>query len=178
MKIKSLTTLTKILKSYKHSLQISPINWTFFWNEILLICNRSNKDHSISCEGINLKLFESLIYFVHQARHYFPEESSLEIYQEGMKLLSDLRNPLSFYGLEMLVLLLPTSSNQLNYDEILPNWIHFFSLISNNEVWDCCLLTLLCRARKFTKSFNWLSILPLLFVKTKELLQLPVSKGT
>lgn len=176
MKIKSLAIVTRILKYRKFSLQVT-IPWVPFWDEIISICTRSAKDHSISCEGLNIKLFEGLINFVHEARHYFSEDASIEIYNEGMKLLDDLRNPLSFFGLELLVLMLPTHSTSLNYDEIIPKLIELFSKITDNDTWDCCILTLLCRARKFSKTFNWLSILPLLLVKTKELLQLPVSKG-
>ncbi len=173
MKSKGLAVVTRILKYRKFGLDVV-IPWEPFWNEIFQICTRSAKDQSIGCEGLNMKLFENIVFFVHEARHYFSPDAAPAILEEGMKLLQDLRNPLSFFGIQMLVLLLPTSSS-LNYDEILPKWVELFSQITENETWDCCLLTLLCRARKYSTSFDWSTLLPILQIKTKELLQLPTS---
>lgn len=175
MKIKGLSVVTKILKYRKFGLDVV-IPWETFWDEIFSICTRSSKDQSIACEGLNMKFFEALVFFVHEARHYFPPTAAQEILDEGMTLLDDLRNPLSFFGIEMLVLLLPTTSS-LNYDAILPKWVELFSRLTENETWDCCILTLLCRARKYSTSYDWASLLPLLQMKTKELLQLPVTSN-
>jgi hypothetical protein len=176
MKIKTLNVASKILKYRKHCLQIT-LPWEPFWNEIFSICTRASKDHSIACEDLNLKTFEALINFVHEARHYFSSDAALQILQEGMNLLEDLRNPLCFFGLQMMVLLLPTDLPRAVYENILPKWIELFSLMAENEAWDCCFLTLFCRARKYLTTFNWTSLLPLLQVKTKALLQFPVTKG-
>ena len=175
MRIKCLHVATKILKYRKHCLTVV-IPWEPFWKEIFSICTRASKDHSIASEDLNLKSFESLTNFVHEARHYFAAESGSLILKEGMDLLEDLRNPLCFFGLQMMVLLLPTDLPSTVYDNILPKWIELFSLITDNEAWDCCFLTLFCRARKYS-TFNWTSLLPLLQVKNKALLQLPVTKG-
>jgi hypothetical protein len=191
MKIKSLHLSTHLMKYRKHCLT-SVIAWEPYWKELFTICTRSSKDQSIACEGLNMKLFEALSSFLHEARQYFsspdpssPDPSSTltttaaaqEILKEGMNLLQDLRNPLCFFGLQMLVLLLPTALSSSFYDEILPTWVELFALISDNEAWDCCFLTLFCRARKYSSSFNWMTLLPLLQVKTKGLLQFPVTKG-
>lgn len=176
MKIKCLNVAVKILKYRKSCLNVI-IPWEIFWDEIFTICTRTAKDQSIACEGLNMKLFEALTNFVHEARHYFPSDSYVKILTEGMNLLEDLRNPMCFFGLQMFILLLPTSLPPSAYDEILPRWIALFTKISDNEAWDCCFLTLFCRARKYLTSFDWTTLIPLLQIKTKNLLQFPVTKG-
>jgi hypothetical protein len=55
----------------------------------------------------------------------------------------------------------------------LPSWIKIWTGLELNVFWDCCWLTLLCRARKHTKTFDWQSLFPLLLLKSKELMHLP-----
>jgi hypothetical protein len=174
MKIKCLSLLTRILKYRKYGLSIE-IEWRPFWSEILDICTRSAKHKSIGCENLNSRLFENLIHFIHEARVYFSATAAEEVVQDAMSHLADLRHPMAFLGVEQLVLCLPTKYD--HYDKLLPRWVDLMAQITDNDAWDCCWLTLLCRARKFTTIFDWAAIQPQLYVKVKELLQFPVSKG-
>ena len=174
MKIKLLQLLTRILKYRKNCLQLT-IEWRPFWDEIVEICTRAAKHNSIGCEHLNSRLFESLTHFIHEARAYFPPSAPSEVVQAAMASLHDLRNPLAFLGLQMMVLCLPTAFS--GYDEYVPRWMEVFAQIDDNEAWDACWLTLLCRARKHTTRFDWTSIKDHLYVKIKELLQFPTCKG-
>ena len=51
--------------------------------------------------------------------------------------------------------------------------------MNHNAQWDMCWLTLLTRARKHTdlRAFSWQALLPLLTLKARELLSLPVARG-
>lgn len=51
--------------------------------------------------------------------------------------------------------------------------------MNHNPQWDMCWLTLLTRARKHTdiRAFSWQALMPLLTLKTRELLALPVARG-
>lgn len=174
MKIKTLTLLTRILKYRKYGYDVS-IPWRPFWMEIVDICTRAAKHKSIGSESLNSKLFENLIHFIHEARCYFSDADADEIVLDAMSKLQDLRHPMAFLGVEQLVLCLPTKFAR--YDEFMPQWVTLLAEISDNEAWDCCWLTLFCRARKYSSSFDWSSLESQLYVKVKELLQFPISKG-
>ena len=49
--------------------------------------------------------------------------------------------------------------------------------IDHHPDWDCCWLTILCRARKAQTSFDWGKLKPILFVKAREHFDLPAVKG-
>ena len=49
--------------------------------------------------------------------------------------------------------------------------------IEHNADWDCCWVTLFARARKYTHTFDWNSIKPLVYSKIKEMLKLPAMMG-
>lgn len=58
-------------------------------------------------------------------------------------------------------------------------FFYIYISIDHNALWDCCWLTLLTRARKFSScradAFDWVALAPILFTKARELLQLPTS---
>eukprot|EP01034_Spumella_vulgaris_P023712 gene23712-29960_t len=89
-----------------------------------------------------------------------------------MKLMEDTRHLRCVEGLILLVNCLPT--NYSKYDEILPLWIQKWDLFHNNRFWDLCWLTLLCRARKHTRTFDWVALGPYLISKLREHFKLPV----
>jgi len=111
---------------------------------------------------------------------------------EATAKLSDLRYPACIEGLLMLVNCLPTDLPY--YDVLLPQWMHFWmgssevetasgtasSGLTRNTHWDYAWLTLIARARKYcpsSSSLFWRQLLPILFSKTLELMQIPANTG-
>jgi hypothetical protein len=171
MKIKSLKVMTSIFKYRKNSLTLFfSYDYHFFWDEMLAICTRNAKDLSCGSESLNSKLFQSLIEFLHEARYYTTQDQAEDMVVNAMNLLSDLRSSNNMFGLQMLVLCLPTGYN--NYDAWVPVWLEKLASITHNDGWDACWLTLLCRARKYsTDPFKWTqAALPQLLSKAAELL--------
>jgi hypothetical protein len=102
MKIKLLEILTRILKLKRKVLDIK-VSIYPFWNETIAICTRKSKDISISCETMNSKLFENLLFFTHEIRHYISDEEAKSILATGFSDLSDLRTSECVLGLQKLV---------------------------------------------------------------------------
>jgi hypothetical protein len=160
------------LKKKPKNLSFS-FDWKLFWHEIRAISLRLNRSESVSNPHVTTDFLTVLVEFLHCARYMLPDNVGLEIAHEATELLSDVRNPACYEGLLLLVLCLPTAFQ--HYDEYLPKWIHIWSNVSHNPVWDCCWLTIFTRARKHARTFDWLSLSPLLLSKGKELI-VPVSK--
>jgi len=68
-------------------------------------------------------------------------------------------------------------SKGIDYDPLLPKWVDIWTSIEHCQEWDACWLTLLCRARKYSRTFPWLSLQPILFTKMRHMLQLPKLAG-
>lgn len=171
MKLKSLTVMTEIFKSHKNALNISvSYNYKLFWGEMLAICTRNAKDLSCGSEIVNSKLFQTMLDFLHHARYYTTQVEAEEMVVAAMDLLSDLRSASNMFGLQMLVICLPTSYS--NYDAWVPIWLEKMAAVTHNEGWDACWLTLLCRARKYSANpVQWTqAALPQLLSKAAELL--------
>ena len=119
-------------------------------------------------------------------------DSVRALLHEATAKLSDQRYPTCIEGLLMLVNCLPTDLP--NYDQLLPRWLHCWmgtgsassssssSGLSRNTHWDYAWLTLIARARKFcppspSSSLFWRRLLPVLFSKALELMQIPANTG-
>jgi hypothetical protein len=171
MKLKCLNVMIAILKYRKNALNLSVVyNYKLFWDEMYAICTRNAKDLSCGSETLNSKLFQTLLDFLHEARLYTGQEQADELVVNAMDLLSDLRSPMNMFGLQMLVLCLPTE--YANYDAWVPIWLEKLASVTHNDGWDACWLTLLCRARKYSLNpAGWAgAALPQLLSKAAELL--------
>jgi hypothetical protein len=171
MKLKSLTVMSTIFKHRKNALNLSvTYDYKPFWDEMYAICTRNAKDLSCGSETLNSKLFQTLLEFLHEARYYTSQEQAEELVVNAMDLLSDLRSSNHMFGVQMLVLCLPTA--YANYDTWVSVWLEKLASISHNDGWDACWLTLLCRARKYSSApGQWAQrALPQLLGKASELL--------
>ena len=171
-KIRLLNTLSRIIKHDIKGFVFT--SWETIWEEALSISKRCNKIEAIGNEKMNVNLLTALITFLHHGRNYLSAGDAMTVLANAMKVLQDLRPVTCFEGIILLVNCLPTAFPQ--YDEYLPQWLLIWTRISGNVYWDCYWLTLFTRARKYTTTFNWQEIGPLLLSKTRELLQLP-TKG-
>ena len=177
MKTTLLAHMLKICKKHKN-LILNPISWRTFWQNALDIACRNKKDQSLASENPIIAYMTKLVEFLHGSRRYLirtREECDILI-DEAMEKLKDLRQVLlSFDGLLMMLNCLPTDYS--GYDSVLPKWVALWCSISHNVQWDMCWLTLLLRARKYTVTYDWKPLLPLLISKSRELLGLPGATG-
>lgn len=177
MKTTLLAHMLKICKKYKN-LTLNPISWRTFWQNALDIACRNKKDQSLASENPIIAYMTKLVEFLHGSRKYLIQtrEECDTLIEESMVKLKDLRQVLlSFDGLLMMVNCLPTDYS--GYDSVLPKWVALWCSISHNAQWDMCWLTLLLRARKYTVTYDWKPLLPLLTSKSRELLGLPGATG-
>ncbi len=63
-------------------------------------------------------------------------------------------------SLLILVGLLPTRLPEGLYDELMPQWMRAWQTIDNCPEWDLLWLRLFCRARKYTRRFDWAAHIP------------------
>lgn len=63
-------------------------------------------------------------------------------------------------SLLLLVALLPTRLPEGMYDELMPQWVRAWMTIDNCPEWDLLWLRLFCRARKYTRRFDWVAHIP------------------
>lgn len=173
LRTKTFKTFTKLLKDEKIGLSLE-LHWQPYWDELISICKRTNT--RVASDALNGQLFEAMLGFLHHARRFVPAVEASRIAEQAMDLLQDTRTALCVEGLQLLVVCLPTSFDA--YDAYLPKWVHLLDSICGNRSWDACWLTLLCRARKHSKSFDWASLVPLLERKLRDLLRLPCSSAT
>lgn len=131
------------------------------------------------------------------------KDSVRALLHEATAKLSDQRYPTCIEGLLMLVNCLPTDLP--DYDQLLPRWMHCWlgtgteiggsgletapassssssSGLTRNAHWDYAWLTLIARARKYcppspSASLFWRRLLPVLFSKALELMQIPANTG-
>jgi len=130
------------------------------------------------------------------------KDSVRALLHEATAKLSDQRYPACIEGLLMLVNCLPTDLP--DYDQLLPRWMHCWlgtgpgidgsgletapasssssSGLTRNAHWDYAWLTLIARARKYcplspSASLFWRRLLPVLFSKALELMQIPANTG-
>jgi hypothetical protein len=123
--------------------------------------------------------------FIFSVRHYFNPYDTNEAYAEqgldktlvdsAMVKLSDLRVPTSIEGLLLLVCCLPTNFTQ--FDNYLPTWFEVWASIDHNQLWDCCWLMVVARARKHSESYDWGSLLPFFLTKARDILGVPNVAG-
>lgn len=171
--IKVLSLLSGFFKFRVHGFVLT--QWRALWDSAVRIITRQNKSGLIANEHTNASLLVSIVNFLHAARHCIPAADIPGILAEAMAKLSDVRVVTCVEGLVMLVNCLPTNFDR--YDEYLPQWVQIWSQLANNQFWDCYWLTLFCRARKHSVTFDWLGFAPVLSAKTRELLCLPNLSG-
>ena len=149
------------------------VEWKQLWNEALnmILKDASIQGGSTSNSASLSALVAHIIKFTHKARGNIPKQDWESIVEMSMAKFSDLDHIDSCEGVLLLLTCLPTTYDR--YDEMLPKWVEIWSSINHNSDWDSCWLTLLCRARKYTKTFDWLAISPLLQMKARELMCLP-----
>lgn len=147
------------------------VNWRFFWELAVSTATRARKTESIASAEILVTSLAKTGQFLRRVRRSLTAAEADDVVTEAMKTLEDLREQPSTEGVLQMVLCLPTEYT--GYDTVLPQWIRIWNSIQHNDAWDACWLTLLHRARRFSKSFDWVSLTPLLLVKTRELLKLP-----
>ena len=173
LKIRLFNTLSRIIKHDVKGFVFT--SWEAIWEEALSITKRDNRIDTTANENLNIDLVTALIQFLHHARNYLSAGDAMTVLASAMKILQDLRPVTCFEGIMLLVNCLPTAFPQ--YDEYLPQWLTMWTRISGNAYWDCYWLTVFTRARKYTSTFNWQALSPLLLTKARELLQLP-KKGS
>lgn len=172
MKTSLLSHMQKITKK-NHNLVLKRISWRALWQDALDVACRSKKDQSVASEATIVAYMGKLVEFLHGSRHYLitSKEEADTLIAESMNILRDVRQVFCVDGLLIMLNILPT--NYSGYAEVLPQWISVWCSISNNAQWDMCWLTLLTRARKYTKNFDWKKLMPLFSLKVRELLGLP-----
>jgi hypothetical protein len=175
LRTRLLTTCHRLCKNKRHAVQISPpLDWEFHWEEVISLCTRSKKYEEIGSEVVLGKLMQSQVAFLHSARRFLSEAEAGRVAERAMCQLRDTRFAASVEGVFLMVICLPTAFQ--GYGRYLTEWLALWSTIEHNPLWDASWLTLLCRARKSPSvyaDFDWSPIVPFLFTKTKELLQLP-----
>ena len=161
--------------------------WRPLWDEALSLVMRANKQAALSSEAVLSSHATHIVDYLHVARRFMPPHQQQgqgqgqgqalvdEMVTAAMEHLRDTRVPSCLFGLVSLVACLPT--DYARYDEMLPSWVAIWSSIDHNAYWDSCWLTLLTRARKHTKTFDWSQLSALFFAKTRQLLHLPVVRG-
>lgn len=171
-KSKALQMLTDLCRK-KHVQYPSPItfNWKKMWNDAIDIISRSKKNGKYASDKLVGTWLSKLVGFLHLGRQFLTDADADEVADMAMKALSDTRFMTCVEGVLLLVTCLPTKFKR--YDEMLPQWVAIWSGVTLNAQWDLCWLTLLTRARKHAKSFNWSSLAPLLPIKAKELMRIP-----
>jgi hypothetical protein len=184
MKTKSLHATRVILKKHWNKVNYA-MDWRFHWSYLMGMINRENRFDVSASHNVLLDHLKVVSSFIFQTRRYFdPYDSNPNYMAKGMseplveyamKKLSDLRVPTCVEGLLALVLCLPTDFQQ--YDEYLPKWFAIWSSLDHNQLWDCCWLMIIARARKHSKSFNWNTVLPFLLTKSREVLSVPNVSG-
>lgn len=200
MKTRILGILTKLCKKSLPKINDLNLDWQFFWSEIITIVQRESGQHAVSSHSVSAKHLEKLISFTHSVRQYFSSSAEV-IISIAMKELEDVRIPTCVKGVLLLITCLPTACPSSLYDAHLQKWVTLWgryskvsifspfeshrpiiltysksNSITHNSYWDCCWLTLLTRARKYSNPhgpFPWSALTPLLLTKAKELMQLP-----
>ena len=59
----------------------------------------------------------------------------------------------------------------------MPTWLSMWGLIDHCADWDYIWLTMLCRARKHTRTFDWASVAPQIFHAAQRIVQVPTGNG-
>ena len=112
MKTKIIDHMIKIVnkKSTSCHLDIQPIAWNVFWQDVLDICCRMKKDLSIASEQPIVGYMGKLTELLHASRRYLvrTEDEADSMVMEAMKQLEDTRHVYCVDGLLMLYNCLPT----------------------------------------------------------------------
>ena len=74
-----------------------------------------------------------------------------------------------FIAAATLRLLMPTKHDL--YDELVPTWLSMWTMIDHCADWDYIWLTMLGRARKHTRSFDWNTVAPQIFHAANRIVQ-------
>eukprot|EP01035_Chromulina_nebulosa_P030239 gene30239-40176_t len=167
MKTSILRILAKLCKKSLPKISDLILDWQFFWSEIITIVQRESGQHAVSSNSVSVKHLEKLISFTHSIRQYF-SASAEQIISIAMKELEDVRIPTCVKGILLLTTCLPTACSSSLYDAHLQKWVTLWGSITHNSYWDCCWLTLLARARKYSDPrgpFPWSALTPLLLTK-------------
>ena len=153
MKIKLLIVMKGLCKKTHEKMDIT-IEWKYFWDEIISICEREGRETSVASDYLLVDHLSKLVDFLHNSRHYisvnYTNSEFGDIIDCAMKYLNDLRLSKCVVGVLLLITCLPTKYPSQLYAKLLPKWIKIWTSISGNAQWDCCWLTLLTRARKYT----------------------------
>jgi hypothetical protein len=112
---------------------------------------------------------------LHCVRAQISDSDADDIVAEATAKFADVRASRCAEGAAMLVTCLPT--NYKKYDDLIAVVMRVWPQLDHNPDWDCCWLTILCRARKVMTAFDWNKILPLLYIKAREHFSLPAVKG-
>lgn len=175
LKTRLLNVAGRVCKNRSHHIELPrPFNWEYHWEELIALCTRSKKYEEVASEIVLGKLLQSQVAFLHSARRFITDSEASRVADRAMHQLKDTRHASCVEGLFLLVICLPTDFAR--YDIYMDQWLAMWSRIEHNATWDACWLTMLCRARKnlcVYTSFDWSAVVPYLFTKTRELLQLP-----
>ena len=157
MKIKMLSAMKDLCKKTHLKMDGISIDWKYFWDELIGLCEREGREIATASDYILVDHIGKLVEFLHSSRMYFNVDYSNnseygDIVDHAMKYLNDIRLPSCVVGVLLLITCLPTNYPSHLYNKLIPKWINTWTLISGNAQWDCCWLTLLTRARKFTSA--------------------------
>ena len=150
-------------------------DWRLFYNEAKDIIMRNKNSNNTANHNVLSSIVDNIINFVHDSRQYIPSTDIPLIIEEAHNLLEDSHNLQSIEGVLLLLNALPTNYDK--YDDVLPHWIEIWKRIAFNSHWDACWLTLFCRARKHTHTYDWSQLNALFQSKARELMSLPAIGG-
>lgn len=174
-----LNTIKSMRKKSEVYMEDFKFDWRVVWEDIMDILSRIGRHEPLTSE-LNLSDYLGLLVgFLHSSRGYIKTDivgSPTCIVEMAMTQLQDTRLQTCIEGVLLLVNCLPTDF--AHYDRYLPLWIEIWATVESNVFWDCCWLTLLCRARKHTVSFDWKFLYSLLLCKTRQLLQVPAAPNS
>ena len=150
-------------------------DWRKLWEEALDFVTRDNIGGSTCNSTLVGTLVVRIVSFLHDARNHIPAGDVEALVAEAHDKLKDTTNMQNTEGLLLLINCLPTA--YANYDAAVPVWVKLWTRISHNSMWDCLWLTLLCRARKHTRTYDWSQLSSLFCIKARELVGLPSIHG-
>jgi len=174
-KVKILEVARSFVKRKHTPFEYAFKDWRKLWDEAVGIVTRDSNGGSTCNQTLVATLVDNIVAFLHAARHHIPAADVQQMVAEAHTKLEDVNNMQSAEGVLLLINCLPTV--YLDYDKVLPQWVRLWTRIAHNAMWDSLWLTLLCRARKHTRTFDWSQLSSLFSVKARELMSLPSIRG-